>query len=63
MTACPLCMREMLASVSCNRDPFIIGGEVFEPLPWSNERRFGRARQLRVPRLWNTPGRNPPPRV
>ena len=43
MTACPRCMREMLASVSCNPDPFIIGGEVFEPLPWSNERRFGRA--------------------
>jgi len=32
----------MLDSISCNLDPFIIAGKIYEPIPWGKERRFRR---------------------
>jgi hypothetical protein len=40
MAVCPLCQQEMLDTVSCNSEPFIIAGKVYEPLPWGQEKRF-----------------------
>jgi hypothetical protein len=42
VAACPYCHREMLCAVSCNTDPFVIAGKLYEPVPWGEERRFGR---------------------
>ena len=39
MAVCPACNGEMLNSVSCTTDPFIIAGKMYEPLPWGQERK------------------------
>jgi hypothetical protein len=41
MANCPTCKQEMKLTVSCTPEPLVIHGRLYEPLRWSDEKRYG----------------------
>ncbi len=37
MAVCTICQREMADHVSCDADPLVIGGQLYEPVRWGRE--------------------------
>ncbi len=44
MAVCDLCGEEMTEEKSCRPDPLVIGGMLYEPIRWKDERRMTRIR-------------------